>query len=76
MIKYFTKHPENNCMSYSKHFWFSCSLGITFFQYGIKAFIHALVPEFFTNSTHESIIIIKTLLDNSGCNEQYHLKDF
>jgi|UniRef100_A0A6C0C0T1 hypothetical protein len=59
--KYF-KHPSEVNMTYTEHFKHSMYFSYLFLDSGIKAFIHAIMPEFFKTSTTDVNIKITKLL--------------
>lgn len=51
-------HLKKINMSYSKHFLFSSKLSLLLFNHSIKAFIHALYPDVYKESTSELLKIL------------------
>ena len=47
----FFKHPREHGMTYKGHAARSIYFGITLGLASVQAFVHALIPAFFTNST-------------------------
>lgn len=66
MLKFITnpffKHPEEVNMTYTEHFKHSMYFSYLFLDSGIKAFIHAIFPEFFKTSTTDVNIKVTKLL--------------
>ena len=48
---YYFKHPED--MTYIEHFKHSMYLSYLLLDNSIKAFVHAIIPEFFKTSTSD-----------------------
>lgn len=61
------KHPQNVCMDYIEHLKFSSKLGIIFLKASLKAFIHAILPDYYISSSSDYVLEVMTLIDNSGC---------
>ena len=62
MYKFFFKHPEEVGMTYVEHFKHSMYFSFILADSSMKAFIHALIPEFFKTSTTDVNIKISKLL--------------
>ena len=58
----FLKHPEDVNMTYTEHFKHSMYFSFLFMDSSIKAFIHAIFPEFFKTSTTDANKKIAKLL--------------
>jgi hypothetical protein len=60
-------HPQNVCMDYIEHLKFSSKLGIIFLKASVKAFIHAVLPDYFVSSSNDHALEVLLLIDESGC---------
>ena len=68
-MKYFYMkgHLKSVCMNYYEHFMLSFGFGCKLFIGSIAAFIHALIPDIFTDSTSNLIKDISSTMSKSGC---------
>ena len=60
-------HPNSVCMSYVQHMKFSLSISKELFVGSIQAFIHALLPNTYVDSTSSLVKNMAEKLDNAGC---------
>ena len=51
MIYSYFSHPNNVCLSYYQHFRFSLKLSTMLFIASVRAFIHAIFPNYFITSS-------------------------
>lgn len=58
----FTKHPNDNNMSYFKHMFHSLHFAVMLFVASIKAVIHAIFPFFFETSTTDVVKKINKMI--------------
>tara|TARA_B100001093_G_C26771367_1_gene990371 strand:+ start:1277 stop:1516 length:240 start_codon:yes stop_codon:yes gene_type:complete len=58
----FTKHPNDNKMSYFKHMFHSLHFAVMLFVASIKAVIHAIFPFFFETSTTDVVKKINKMI--------------
>lgn len=63
-------HPNNVCMTYTRHFWFSMSLCRRFALGSIQAFIHAVLPDYYITSSSDLITEIKNDMSKIGCRDK------
>ena len=63
------KHPTNVCMTYLEHMKFAMNISLRLFVGSVQAFVHAIIPDMFVDSTSELINTIDYMLKNSGCKE-------
>ena len=63
----FISHPEDVCMSYVEHSFFSLYLSARLTIGALQAFIHAIIPVLFTTSSSDLVSSIDTIINNSGC---------
>ena len=66
-MDYFFKHPKEVCMTYFEHFKLSMNFSKLLAIGSFKAFIHAILPDFYITSTTDIIEEIKVQLANAGC---------
>ena len=64
------QHLQEVCMNYFQHFRLSMYFSGQLFIGSIKAFFHALIPAWFTTSTSDLILHLKTIINNVGCSKQ------
>ena len=69
MIYSYFSHPNSVCMSYYTHFCFSMNLSRILFIGSIKAFIHAIFPNFFITSSSDLLNNIQDDFDTVGCDK-------
>jgi len=62
-------HPNNVCMTYMQHFWFSMSLCLRFAIGSIQAFIHALLPDYYITSSSDLVREIQYDISKIGCRD-------
>ena len=62
-------HLKNVCMTYFQHFCFSTKLGFALLLGSYKAFIHALIPMYYTVSTSNLVEYLEKEMKNVGCKE-------
>uniref|UniRef100_A0AB39JAY4 Capsule biosynthesis protein n=1 Tax=Florenciella sp. virus SA2 TaxID=3240092 RepID=A0AB39JAY4_9VIRU len=60
-------HLSKVCMNYCDHFKLSFGFGCKLFIGSIAAFIHALIPDMFTDSTSNLVKDIQLTMSKSGC---------
>jgi hypothetical protein len=65
-FSYFT-HPNAVCMSYMSHAKLSLTLCYKLFRGSVKAFIHAILPNFYVTGTSDTVYEISNILERSGC---------
>ena len=63
-------HPKKVCMTYMRHFWFSMYLSYRFAIGSIQAFIHALLPDYYTTSSSDLITEIRNDMSMIGCRDK------
>lgn len=63
VIDYFNAHPKEHNMNYCTHFCFSLSLSVYYITLSVKAFIHAVNPNWFEKSSTNSIKELKMLMN-------------
>ena len=63
------KHPKDVCMTYVEHMKFAMNVSLRLFVGSVQAFVHAIIPDMFTDSTSELINTIDYMLKNNGCKE-------
>lgn len=61
------KHPENVCMTYMEHAYFSLSISMRLFKGSVLAFVHALCPDIFVTSTSDLLFELEEDMKNVGC---------
>ncbi len=66
MISIF-RHPSKVCMSYLEHCKFSLGLSYSLGIGCIKAFIHALLPDYYITSTSDLVVEIQEKIEKAGC---------
>lgn len=62
-----SNHLNNVCMDYFEHFYLSMYFSGKFLIGSIQAFIHALIPCWFTSSTSTLVNHIKQVVNSVGC---------
>ena len=62
-------HPANVCMSYFEHLKVSMELSKIFFVASIKAFVHAIYPDFFITSSTDTVNKAKKIMSSAGCHK-------
>ena len=60
-------HPQQVCMTYLEHFWFSMEMSYTFGIASIQAIVHAFYPDACVHSTTDTIHTVQTRLKQVGC---------
>ena len=56
-------------MTYFQHFCFSTKLGINLLIGSYKAFMHALIPYFYTTSTSDLVEYLEKEMKSVGCKD-------
>ena len=69
-IKPFFKHPQEVCMNYWKHLTFSFYLATLFAEGTLKACIHAVIPDYYIDSSSKITKKICEEIENSGCKKK------
>ena len=62
-------HLKNVCMTYFQHFCFSSKLGLNLLFGSCKAFIHAVIPMYYTDSTSKLVEYLEKEMKSVGCKE-------
>ncbi len=62
-------HPRNVCMTYLEHFKVSMNLSKIFLLASLKAFIHAIYPDFFITSSTDTVEKAKKIMNSAGCHK-------
>ena len=70
----FFQHPQNVCMSYFQHCFFSLKLARYFIVGTFKAIVHAFIPSFYITSSSDMIEDVKNEISNAGCHSKYQSK--
>jgi hypothetical protein len=68
------KHPSKVCMTYFEHFKLSMGFSITFASASVQAFIHAIIPDVYTESTTNTINKVQEKIKISGCTNKEQSK--
>ena len=63
----FISHPEDVCMTYLEHSYFSLWLSTRFTIGALQAFIHAIIPTLFKTSSSDLVTSVETTINNAGC---------
>ena len=61
LVKTFVEHPRSMGLTYVQHAKRSLLLSFMFGVAGVKAFVHAIVPALFTDSSTKAAIELKEL---------------
>lgn len=61
------KHPAKVCMTYLEHFKLSMGVSVTFAVASSQAFIHAIIPDVYVDSTTNTVNEVQKKIKNSGC---------
>ena len=61
-------HPSSVNMTYCQHALFSCSLSLTFLCASFQAFVHAIWPDVWVNSTTNTVRYARNKLDKAQLN--------
>ena len=67
LFNFFNSHPKEVCMDYMSHLKFSGNICFKLLIGSFKAFVHAILPEYFKTSTTELIDELGVELITSGC---------
>ena len=62
-------HPAKVCMTYFQHFLFSMYLSRKFAIGSIKAFIHAVYPDWYITSSSDLLEDVKADMKTVGCSQ-------
>jgi hypothetical protein len=72
MIYSYFSHPNNVCLSYYQHFRFSLKLSTMLFVASVRAFIHAIFPNYFITSSSVLSENLRKELESVGCDIKEH----
>ena len=61
------EHPQNVCMTYTSHFYFSMYLCFEFAKASIAAFIHACYPDVFVTYSSDTVKELLKQMEKVGC---------
>ena len=61
------KHPQQACMTYVQHCFFSLRLSVMFAEASLKAVAHAFLPDYYITSSSDMVVSIQSLLKHAGC---------
>ena len=62
-------HLKKICMTYFQHLRFSSNLGIQLWIGSVKAFIHAIMPQYYITSTSDLVKKLDIEMKSAGCKE-------
>mgnify|MGYP001584212774 CR=1 FL=1 len=63
----FISHPEDVCMTYLEHSFFSLYLSSRLIIGAFQAFVHAIIPALFKTSSSDLVTSIDTTINSAGC---------